>query len=280
MMDILKNLNQVADYIEANLKDKIDPERIAVIACTPSGSFMRFFSYMTGMSLKEYIRARRLSQAGLELREFDGRIIDLALSYGYDSADAFTRAFIRQHGITPTQARDPASTLRIYPPVSFHIMIKGAKPMNFRIIETKALTMHGFSKAFTGVAGDRFDQEHIMWADEHDGIRLKLSDQVPGIWYGLWDQGTYWIARPEEEDHAEDAAACTLPAGTYAVFTSGCGNHAGTELPRLRELIFGSWLPTSGYRQTKDLELEIYHLFPKDQRNKRYYELWIPVEKV
>ena len=78
-------------------------EGLAQIACVTQDSFLRFFSYMTGMTLNGYIRRRRLSLAAYELRESNIKVIDAAVKYGYDSADSFTKAFVKQHGLTPTQ---------------------------------------------------------------------------------------------------------------------------------------------------------------------------------
>ena len=59
--------------------------------------------------------------AAYELQDRDSKVIDVAAKYGWDSADAFTKAFARQHGITPTQSRNPHESLKIYPPASFYI---------------------------------------------------------------------------------------------------------------------------------------------------------------
>jgi AraC family transcriptional regulator len=126
-MDMLKQLNAAIEYIESNLCDEIDLDSVAGIACVTKDSFVRFFSYMTGMTLTEYIRRRRLTLAAYELQNSNSKVIDIAVKYGWDSADAFTKAFTHQHGITPKMARDSHESLKIYPPASFCIMIKEQK---------------------------------------------------------------------------------------------------------------------------------------------------------
>lgn len=111
-MDMLRHLNDAMVYIEANLDGEIDTERIALLACVSGDSFARFFSYMTGMTLTEYIRRRRLSLAAEALRS-GARVIDAAVQFGWNSADAFAKAFVRQHGISPAQARDVHAPLRL-----------------------------------------------------------------------------------------------------------------------------------------------------------------------
>lgn len=280
-MNILRQLDDAVAYIEANLCDELDMGELARITCVTADSFTRFFGYMCGVTLKEYIRRRRLTLAAYELRNSDIKVIDVALKYGYNSADAFAKAFSRQHGVTPTQARDPHQPLRVYPPVSFHITIKGAREMNFKIINTETIKLRGLSKEFHANAANRFGEESIMWADESDEYTQKIdpNNTDTGIWYGVWDSGNYWIARAEGEADTSCTHPCEIPGGTYAVFTTGCGNVAGAELPKLREQIFDAWLPDSGYVQTQDYEVEVYHCFPKQERAKRYYEIWIPVKK-
>lgn len=276
---ILQQLNGAMEYLEARLGDEIDLNDLARVACVAPDSFLRFFSYMTGMSLREYIRRRRLTRAAYELRATNAKVIDVAVRYGYDSADAFSRAFIRQHGSTPTQARDPSRPLKAFPPASFHIAMNGAKEMEFKLIQAGEIKLRGLSKQFSGAAADRFEQEHIMWADHHDDVQNKVSTDVPGTWYGVWDAGKYAIARAKQDVNGEGLDEITIPAGTYAVFNTGAGGFAGDELPKLREQVFGAWLADSGFIPAADCEVEVYHLFPKTEKSKRYYELWIPVKK-
>ena len=121
-MDMLKRLNAAVAYIEANLCAEFELDTAAGIACVTADSLMRFFSYMTGMTLTEYVRRRRLTCAAHDLSHSGDRIADIAVKYGYDSTAAFSRAFSRQHGITPSAYRKSGGSLKIYPPVSFHIM--------------------------------------------------------------------------------------------------------------------------------------------------------------
>ncbi|GHV08595.1 AraC family transcriptional regulator [Clostridia bacterium] len=279
-MDIISRLNAAIDYLESNLVEEVKLEEAArLCACSVDG-FSRTFSYLSGVSITEYIRKRRLTQAAIELQGSNCKVIDVAMKYGYNSSDAFSRAFVRQHGVTPSAARDPQCPLIIYPPISFHIAIKGATEMNYRIMETEAIVLKGLSKQFTGNAADRFAQEHIMWADDCDDVQNKVCTTIPGTWYGVWESGTYWIAKKADECCTEGLDEVIIPGDTYAVFKTGRGGFEGDEFLKLHTLIFDSWLQTSEYRQSYDREIEVYHLFPKDEKHKRFYELWVPVVKV
>lgn len=291
-MNMLKQLNTAIEYIEANLCAELDLDTAASIACVTVDSFIRFFSYMTGMTLKEYIRRRRLTLAAQELQHSKTPIIDLAVKYGYDSAAAFSRAFAKQHGITPSVYRKDGGSLKVYSPVSFHIMVKGAKEMDFRMIELEETVVYGVSRQYEGQGfQNREELRHSMWANDCDDIPGQLckvgwnqpgSTSYDGVWYGIWQDGKYMISRERADVKTGELETRILPAGTYAAFKTECGGLAWKELPKLFELIFDSWLPASEYKQKYDLAIEVLHLWTDhDLRQKnRYYEIWIPVEKI
>lgn len=288
-MDVLKHWNGAMAYIEAHLTGECKMERAARLACVTPDSFQRFFSYMTGMTLAEYIRRRRLTLAAQDLQNTRERVVDLAVKYGYNSTAAFSRAFFRQHGLSPSLYRARGGAIRVYPPASFQIAIKGAKEMNLEITEKNALRVWGISRAFDHQKyQSRESLRHIMWSAECDHIPGKLCEgewnqpgntAYDGIWYGIWQNGRYMIARKMEKRQGLEEAV--IPSGTYAIFRTECGGRAWEEFPRLFEMIFDSWLPSSSYRQTGDCIVEVLHLWTDhDLRQKnRYYEVWVPIEK-
>ena len=104
------------------------------------------FSFLAGVSLSEYVRRRRLTLAAFELNNSNTRIIDLAVKYGYNSPDSFTRAFQNQHGITPSEAKFNGQLLKAYPRMTFQLSIKGVDEMNYRIVEKEAFHIIGIKK--------------------------------------------------------------------------------------------------------------------------------------
>lgn len=176
-MNVLKHLNAAMDYIESNLCAELDIDQAARLACVTTDSFLRFFSYMTGMTLNEYIRRRRLTLAASDLKHTNVRVIEIALKYGYDSADSFSRAFSKQHGITPSAYRKLGGSLKVYPPASFQIVIKGAKEMNFRLIELPETRVYGISKQYDGMGyKTREELRHSMWANNCDDVPGQLCE--------------------------------------------------------------------------------------------------------
>jgi len=92
-MEWLKKLGKAIDYIEDNLDKEISYDEAARIACCSPYYFQRVFSYVSGVSLAEYIRRPKMTQAAFELQRADSRVIDVALKYGYFSPTSFNRAF-------------------------------------------------------------------------------------------------------------------------------------------------------------------------------------------
>lgn len=104
-METIRLLQQAIDYVEQNLSSAIGVEDIAGAAMTSKYHFQRMFHALTGFTVTEYVRNRRLTLAAEELAGTDGKVIDIALKYGYETPESFAKAFQRMHGVTPQMAR-------------------------------------------------------------------------------------------------------------------------------------------------------------------------------
>lgn len=147
-MEWLNKMNNAINYIENHLEDKMDYEKIARSACCSVYHFQRMFSFITNIPLSEYVRRRKMTLAAFELQNSDIKIIDLALKYGYESPEAFTRAFQTVHGITPTSARRDGANLKAYPRISFQMSMKGDSEMNYKIVQKEAFQVYGVEEIF------------------------------------------------------------------------------------------------------------------------------------
>lgn len=145
-MDSLSSMNNAMAYIEENLTKDLDYSKISKIACCSEYHFKRMFSFLSGISLSEYIRKRKLTLAALDLKNSDLRIIDIAVKYGYNSADSFSHAFHSIHGILPSKARSENALLKAYPRMTFQLSIKGGNEMNYRIAKKESFNLVGFKK--------------------------------------------------------------------------------------------------------------------------------------
>jgi len=283
-MDWLTRMNAALTYVEDNLTGEINYETLAKIACCSSHNFFRMFSFITDVSLSEYIRRRRLTLAALELQTSDIKVIDLALRYGYDSPVSFSRAFLALHGITPTEARIGGVMLKAYPRLSFQISIKGAKEMDYRIETKEAFQVFGIEELFQSEAVENMEASHLrqpsnLWEDSHaNGAYEKLDKDSGGIPafinqelcnvhamcdYRETETGTFpymLCAFRGPNSNVEGYAIANIPAHTWAIFPTGkfkwddCGEVLGT----LYKRIFSEWLPTSSYEQVGSLDMELY----------------------
>ena len=138
-MDVLRELNEVSRYIEEHITDDIDINKLAEITKQSSDSFSRLFSYMVGMTANEYIRRRKLSLAVNDLQNSDMKIIDIAMKYGWNSSDAFAKAFVNQHGTTPTNARVKSAQLKYIHLFPLKLILEEQKKWILKLLTLRAL---------------------------------------------------------------------------------------------------------------------------------------------
>ncbi|MCB0194162.1 MAG: AraC family transcriptional regulator [Anaerolineae bacterium] len=288
-MDSLERMNQALDYIEANLTDEIDFQAVERLALCSEYHFRRMFSFLAGVSLSEYIRRRRLTLAAFELVHDACRVIDVALKYGYNSPDSFTRAFYTLHGVTPTEARNTGQPLKAYPRMTFQLTIKGANEMKYRIEEKEAFQIVGLMKRVPLIYEGVNPEIAAMWAslDEATITTLKaLSNVEPqgmisastNFSEGRLDGGEldHYIGVATTKESPENLATLEVPASTWAVFES-VGPFPET-LQNIWGRIYAEWFPASGYEQVAGPE--ILWNESKDVSSPTFKsEIWIPVLK-
>ena len=127
-------IQSAISFIEQHITDDITAEDVANHVHISSFYFQKGFSMLCGYSVTEYIRNRRLALAGGALAATDMKIIDIAMKYGYDSPDSFTKAFTRFHGVSPAMVRKNDVTIKTFAPLKLEILLKGGYLMNYKII--------------------------------------------------------------------------------------------------------------------------------------------------
>lgn len=142
---IYNNLNKAIEYIEENLENPIEYNKIANILGTNEYTMQKIFSVLCEVTLADYIRKRRLSDAGQEISIGREKIIDIAIKYQYNNPTAFSRAFEKFHGIKPSQVRKNPQGLQIYTKLHFNENIEFNKNLNYSIVKTDEMILYGKS---------------------------------------------------------------------------------------------------------------------------------------
>jgi len=119
-------------YIEEHLQDKISAQDVSDRVYMSQVHFQKGFQVVTGYSVAEYIRNRRLYLAALDLKNQDIKVIDVAYEYGYETPESFTKAFTRFHGISPTEVKQ-GGTIRLFLPLTIKMDILGGDKMDVKI---------------------------------------------------------------------------------------------------------------------------------------------------
>lgn len=108
-MDWISGIQKAVDYVEVHITEDLDYNEIAKQAYSSPFHFQRIFSILCGYTLGDYIRMRQLTLAGNELASTNAKVLDIAVKYGYDTQESFSRAFTRFHGVSPSQVRNGAN---------------------------------------------------------------------------------------------------------------------------------------------------------------------------
>lgn len=278
-MDWLERMNKALDYIEDNLNGEIEYTKIAQTAYCSEYHFSRMFSSISGISLSEYIRRRRLTLAAFEIQKSDIRIIDVAIKYGYESADSFSRAFKKIHGIKPSEARNTGMELKAFPRISFQISIKGDKGMEYRI-ENLEFELKIVGKSNVVKTNRAFKTIPTLWnKSKKDGFTQKLIDmswenpkcKLEGLLGVCGKEATimdeefnYFMGVRYDGEENKDMETLIIPPSTWAVFPN--------VVDAWRRL-YSEWIPTSGYEFANLPCIECYY----GPKHKPRHELWVPV---
>lgn len=278
-MEWVNRFNSAINYMEEHIKEKINLEEAGRIAGCSSYHFQRMFAYMADVPLSEYLRRRRMSLAAVDLLAGE-KVLDVALAFGYESPTAFNRAFKEIHGIAPSRISEQGVSIKSYPPIHFHISVKGECEMNYRIVKKEAFRIVGISMGLEKELEKNLEKVPQMWSRAHmDGSIPKLlgmmDQKMPGI-MGVstcnnQEDWKYYIAVASLVDTPVGMEDCIIPAFTWAVFS---GEGVGTSIQDLERRIVMDWLPTSGYEYADGPDMEVY--LNADPVNMKY-EVWIPV---
>ena len=278
-MDWVRTINSAIAYMEDHLTERIELDDIARSVNLSAFHFHRAFSMLTEMSPAEYLRKRRLSQAGAELANGKEKIIDVALKYGYDTPESFTKAFTRYHGVSPAQAKK-GSPIRFMSRYTVRITIEGDCIMEYKIEKREAQDLLVYAQEFHAETSKReipefwdeyFANEACRKVPGYLGVCAQEKTDGDAFRYGI---GCF---AKDVEGVPEGFELLHLPEYTWAVFT--CVGPVPDAIQKMWERIYKEWLPTAEYELIPDYDIENY--LPGDPSAQDYVsEICIPVKSV
>ncbi len=276
MTDWIEGFQASIDYIEQNLTKELDIGKIAKKAALSSFYYQRIFGAMCGMTVGEYIRERRMTLAAQELAGSDCKVIDIALKYGYDSPDSFTKAFQRFHGITPAQAREKGVNLRSLAPLHIKITLEGGTMLDYKIVEKAAFTVVGIKKSFNSETSYKeIPKFWGEWASDMKGLKgmFGVCSDMDGTNFDYWIADLYmpW------EEYPQECSTYQIPGGLWALFK--CVGPLPGSMQSVNTKIWSEWLPSlKEYELAGNYSLEFYLPPAKNPADTVSY-IAIPIKK-
>lgn len=293
-MEHLRQIQRAIDYIEDHLDEDLSTDSIAKVAGFSKWHFQMVFSSAVGDTLKEYVRKRKLTAAVIALGTTDKRILDIALDAGFESQEAFTRAFKQMFGKNPGECRRDGikSIMSLNKPkitMDYLDHLYGGvnmQPVIVFVDEKKVVGMG--TKFISTLSPDNNNQTIIpaLWGT-YVTRSQEIKSRVGYADFGVcFDPGgvkshpdeCFYVAGAEVKNTNEvpdGMMTMTIPAGQYAVFT-----HKGS-IEKLRftmKYIYGSWLPKSGQKLRDAPDLEIYDQRFKPDSEDSEIDVYIPIQ--
>lgn len=286
---MLKELNQVIDYIEDHLTDDLSLERISEYAGVSDYHFRTVFFHLSGMTLNEYVKNRNLSEANKDLVNGE-KVTDVAFKYGYQSMDGFTRAFKKWCGYLPSDVIKNRSS-KSFPKLSFVITVKGGVSMEFRIEDKPAFTLVGVSKRvpmqFEGVNNEIVKLAQSITDEQRKEMRslqniepkqiVNASYQADANFLKEEGELTHMIGVLTTENEVSDRLdKVEVEACSWAVFPNE-GPFPST-LQETMAKTYSEWLPTSDYEIINAPSFSFTQM-DENKEGFAYSEIWLPVRK-
>jgi AraC family transcriptional regulator len=287
---MIGSLNQLVDYIEQHLAEKVDVSQLASSIGTTEYHLRRLFSSLAGMSVTEYVRRRRMTLAAADIVA-GVPLLDIAVTYGYGSTEAFGRAFFAVHGVSASDVRRHGGPLSTQQKLRFRLTIEGTTTMDTRIVERPAFALVGRSARVPLIhhGANPHIQSHVASLPPEEHERLKqLSDTEP---LGLlqvsddldpdYAEGTtltylHGVAVERETVRPDDLDVIEVPAGRWAVF------RASGPYPAVMQSVWAAtatdWFPSNPWRLRPGPSI-VAIIERADDFSSATTELWLSVEK-
>ncbi|MFD3449903.1 effector binding domain-containing protein [Microbacteriaceae bacterium 4G12] len=270
-MSYIESFEKALVYIENHLNDDIDLSIVAKEAGYSLYHFHRVFKGIVGDSIKDYIRKRRITEAARELIHTDEAIIDIGIKYGYQSREAFSRAFEKIYGKNPSEVRQEGLFYHIREPMTFDYMMfeynrrkNGMQPFFRKLPERLVVGRKYQMKA----DGSNYQEIPLLWQKWHNDRawlqieERKYNDECMGIClFSEGDTFEYMIGHEvKTTDHIpKNMTIYRIEPSFYAVFRTV--GPITESVQKTWDYIYTIWLNESPYEHagTHDIEYYYYH---------------------
>ena len=295
-MEWLTSIRTAIDYMEEHLTDNISAQDVADRVYLSPFFLQKGFSLMTGYGIGEYIRNRRLYRAALDLKETDDKVIDIALRYGYETPESFTKAFSRFHGATPSQVRGGAA-INTFLPLMIKLSIQGGNQMDYKITPMFPFKVIGFQREFDNETA--YTEIPKFWDEICEKYALSVyAGNAPANPYeqALVDNciGEYGVCIDDigggkfrylvagkytGGDVPEGMVVYEFPRSDWAVFN--CIGPIPDALQSVNTRIFREWLPGNPeYELCGKASVEWYDCVNGEKTDPDYHSaIWVPVKR-
>lgn len=287
---MLDELNNAIDYIETHLTDdSLTLEMITQHTGISDYHFRKVFFYLAGMTLSEYIKNRRLSEANKDLLRGE-RVTDVAFKYGYQSLDGFTRAFKNWSGFLPSEVTKTGVSKSL-PKLSFLITVKGGVAMEFRIEDKPAFNLVGASKRvpmqFEGVNNEIVKLAESITEEQRKEMHSLQNMEPYEVVNASFDADANFMKEEGDLTHligvltTENQVSDQLDIVPVAAYTWAIFPNEGPFPSTLQETmarIYSEWLSTSGYEVVRAPTFSFTKM-DKHKENYAYSEVWVPVRR-
>ncbi len=286
-MEWTESLKKSVDYMEQHLLEDITVDDVARSVNVSSFYFQKGFKIITGMTVGEYLRNRRLYLAALEVISGEEKIIDISYKYGYETPESFSKAFRRFHGISPAQVKGQWQKIQTFQPLIIKITVQGGNKMDCRVEKMEAFKVMGKERTFR--YDSAFGEIPKFWNEfsQNDMGRYcrEIGEDCNIGMYGVCidaemdgEDFRYLIAGNYNEKHVpQELVVEEIPALIWAKFR--CVGPLPEALQAVNRRVFEEWLPGNGqYEIAAGYNIEMYTR--GDMSSVDYVsEIWIPVKE-
>ncbi|BAV79854.1 transposon Tn10 TetD protein [Streptococcus sp. NPS 308] len=275
---MMHQFNQTMDYLEEQLTGEVDMKIFHQLSGYSYPLFSRIFSIMADMTLAEYLRNRRLSEAVTDLRESSDKIIDIAMKYGYESADSFSAAFKKFHGATPSEVRN-GKPYRFFPRLQLSLKITGGKNMDIKIQKKPSFTVAGVLLEAIDNSQCPSAWEQLYANHSLESLESLGSGQSFGVCSDVKEgEIINYMAAYDVTDKAKaeelGLSIKDISEAEYAIVP--VNGAIPTSIQHAWKYVLEIFFPETGYRHSGAPDFEVYT--EGDMSSPDYQmELWIPV---